>query len=128
VNNIDEFFHRCNLLMEGQAPIDIIRRTLEILREPEQWTATARARDEYGNHVAPYDPRAVCWCIEGAVSMACNRFGIMPPYLMLILDEVASTQYGCPTVTLFEMGLQDNHWRVVKFLEQVIERLQAPVP
>lgn len=55
--------------------------------------------------------------------MACNNYGIMPPYFMLILDEVASKEYGCSTVTLFELGLGDDHWRVIHFLEQVIERI-----
>lgn len=54
--------------------------------------------------------------------MACNNFGILPPYFMLMLDQVAA-EYGCYGVNLLEDAL--DHAGVVEFLERVIERVQG---
>ena len=117
-----EFLDRCNQLMQGQDPTTVLRRALEIIREPEQWTPRARALDEKGRWVHPGDPTATRWCIEGAVSLACNPYGILPPYFMALLDEVAM-EYGCYGVNLLEDGC--DHARAIEFLERVIERVQG---
>ena len=119
------FRQRCNALMRGQDPVVILRRALEIIREPEQWTPRARALSSQQTRVSPDHPDAVRWCIEGAVTLACGSFGIMPPYFMRVLDET-SYEYGCDGVNLLEEAL--NHEGVVEFLERVIERLQVPSP
>jgi hypothetical protein len=117
-----EFLERCNALMQGQDPVTVLRRALEIIREPEQWTPRSRALDANNNPVRPEDPNAVCWCIEGAIALACNNFGILPPYFMLVLDQT-SMEYGCDGVNLLESAL--DHAGVVEFLERVIERVQG---
>lgn len=121
MDSTSSFLQRCNALMQGQDPIPVLRRALEIIREPEQWTPRSRALDNRGYAVSPEDPNAVCWCIEGAVSMACNPYGILPPYFMRIMDEVA-VEYGCDSVNLLEDAL--DHAGVVEFLETVIRRIQ----
>lgn len=122
MNNSTVFLDRCNALMQGQDPITILRRALEIIREPEQWTPKARALDAQGARVRPEDPTAVRWCIEGAISLACNPYGLLPPYFMKVLDEVA-TEYGCYGVNLLEDAF--DHAGVVGFLERVIEKIQS---
>ncbi len=126
LNTIDAFFERCNALMGGQHPRTILRRAIEILSVPEQWTRFASASDEFGNHVRPEDPRAVAWCIEGAISVASNRFGIVPPYFMLILDRVAQDDYESPCVTLLEQSAALDHQRLMTFLGKVMDRLPVP--
>lgn len=116
----DTFLERCNALMQGQDAITVLRRAKEILQEPEQWTPRARALDVRGSWVRPDHPTATRWCIEGAVSLACNKFGILPPYFMVVLDR-AAMEYGCDSVNLLEDAL--DHTGVLEFLDRVIERL-----
>lgn len=44
-----------------------IRNTL---RDPKNWTTGFFARDKEGHGTQPYDPEAVCWCLEGAMKKA----------------------------------------------------------
>ena len=47
-----------------------------ILAKPESWTQQASARTNDGENVAPQSPRATCWCLTGAVDLACTRLAI----------------------------------------------------
>jgi hypothetical protein len=52
-----------------------MKTTADILREASRlvdagWTRQAQARDESGAKVDPLDPRAVCFCAEGAILRA----------------------------------------------------------
>ena len=49
-------------------PLDVLRATRELLADPKRWTQQAYARDERGQSVLFHDPRATCWCINGAVA------------------------------------------------------------
>ena len=90
----DSFLAQCNLLMCGQPPKEILRKALATLEDPVRWTQGARARDDRGRPVSPSHPSAVCWCMESAVAMACNPYGVLPPYFMYLLDEVAAEEFG----------------------------------
>jgi len=90
----DSFLVQCNLLMCGQPPKEILRKALATLEDPSRWTQGALARDQYGRSVRPASPHAVCWCMESAVAMACNPYGVLPPYFMILLDEVAEEDFG----------------------------------
>jgi len=94
MNSIDTFLARCNTLMGGQSPKDILRQAHRLLEDPVHWTRGARARDDNGRTVRPEDPNAVRWCLEGAVALACNDFGILPPYFMVLLDQTAEEDFG----------------------------------
>ncbi len=113
MHTTDAFLERCNALMQGQDPEAVLRRALEIVREPEQWTNEFRAITADRRRCRPEDPDAAAWCIEGAVSLACNPYGILPPYFMLVMDDVAR-EYGCDTVNLLEDAL--DHAGVLEFL------------
>jgi len=39
----------------------------ELLSKAERWTQHAMARDHHGLKTDPKDPKAVCWCLMGAV-------------------------------------------------------------
>jgi hypothetical protein len=96
MRSVDSFLARCNALMEGKSPREILEQALSKLAEPHHWTQGARARDGQGAVVRPEDPTAVCWDIEGAIAVSCNRFGVLPPYFMVLLDSVAEDEFGYP--------------------------------
>lgn len=39
----------------------------ELLESPERWTREAVARDSKGLSTYAEDPKAVCWCLAGAI-------------------------------------------------------------
>lgn len=47
---------------------DVLERAADLIAPKGAWTRTIAARDSNDNEVPPYSPRAVCWCIEGAIA------------------------------------------------------------
>jgi hypothetical protein len=114
-----EYLNRCNALMMGQRPEVILRKALERIRDEEHWTQGAYARDASGRRVKPYDPAARRWCIEGAVALACNPAAVLPPFFVLLLDEIAAN-YGYESVGFLNDGVY--HYAVLSVLEEAIIR------
>ena len=50
----------------------VLERTQEILAQPEAWTQSALAKSASGRNVKTYSPKAVCYCLAGAVMAAGN--------------------------------------------------------
>jgi hypothetical protein len=42
-------------------------KTYELLDSPEKWTKGVCARDSRGKEIDPESPKAICWCIKGAL-------------------------------------------------------------
>ena len=61
----------------------------------------------------------MCWSVEGAVARMSNNWGILPPYFMLLLDDVAR-EYGVDGINLFEDFV--THDAVVELLEKATTR------
>ena len=87
---VDAFFEHTSALTSGKKPLQILCETRELLSVEQRWTQGARARDVWKNPVRPEDPTAVAWCIEGAVAVVCNPFGITPFSMLRLLDKVVS--------------------------------------
>ena len=118
----EEFLEESLPLMGGQTPQNVLLRALWVLRDPNRWVAHCRAADIQGNPVPPTDPRAYKWCLEGAVAMASNPDGVMPPYFMKLLDEVVMELYReeCGVNCLEEYCY---HGHIVRVLQRAIERV-----
>ena len=82
--------------MAGQQPSDILRKAAKLIEDPDRWAKGARARDTEGYAVEAKDPTATSWCLEGAIAITCNPFGILPPYFMVLLDSVAEEYFDFP--------------------------------
>lgn len=46
-----------------------LQQARALIADPEHWTRFEFARDANGTAVTSSDPRAVCWCARGAVSV-----------------------------------------------------------
>lgn len=90
----EEFLERSLPLMWGQTPLNILLRAFWVLRDRRRWVNFAYAVDEDWNEVHVTDPTAVRYSLEGAVAMASNPYGLLPPYFMKLLDEVIMELYG----------------------------------
>ena len=58
--------------------------------------------------VKPHDPAAVCWDVEGAIAIECNPYGILPPFFMKLMDEVAG-KYGFDSIGQFNDTYTHEH-------------------
>lgn len=92
--NLDQIMATPGSLTCGQTYEIVLRRTRERLADPENWTQEAHARDEYGHPVKPRSPRACCWCLLGGVAWASNGLGIIPPPLLVFLEEMMIHVFG----------------------------------
>lgn len=115
----EEFLNRCNGLMMGQRPEAILRKAYALIQNEKCWCTEANARDASGRRVKPYDPTAVQWCIEGAVAISCNPAAILPPFFMVLLDQIA-VELGYESVGLLNDG--SHHQVVLRVLEEAIVR------
>jgi hypothetical protein len=109
-------------LMSGQTPCEILRRARQRLSDPSRWTQRAPARTSSGAWCKPGDKEAVCWDIEGAVAIECNKYGIISPTLLRLLDAYAEP-YGLDSIG----GCNDffSHAKVLDFLKEVAEAVGA---
>ena len=117
----EELLERSLPLMGGQTPQNVLLRALWVLRDPNRWTPLHRAEDHQGKSVAVNDPRAHKWCLEGAVAMASNAWGILPQYFMKLLDEVSLELYREEAVNCLEEYCYHGH--IVQVLLRAIERV-----
>ncbi len=119
MNTTQEFLERCNALMMGRAPREILLRAMDRIRDPERWAHGAQALDAQGKKVVPSDPSAVQWDVQGAIAIECNPYGILPPYFMQLLDELAEP-YGCDSVGMFNDAY--SHERVLHLMQSAADR------
>lgn len=88
------FLQQCSILTGGKPTLQILKEALELLVDPDRWTKYTRARASDGTPVRPEDPTAVCWCVEGAVAVLSNEYGVLPPQLMKALDRAVWSLSG----------------------------------
>ena len=88
MDNVAQFIQGMDSLM-AYPPDEIFRlaRTT-VLYDRELWTQHAQARDQFGNMVRINDPQAVMWDVEGACGKVANPYGIVPPMIIKILDQI----------------------------------------
>jgi len=115
MDNTNEFLERCNRLMQGQHPTDILRRARERISDSDKWTVMAPARNAQGQWRKPHEPDACRWDIQGAIAIECNPHGILPPFFMQLLDTMVSV-YGCDSVGTFNDAY--SHEMVLQIMEE----------
>lgn len=120
MRSADSFLKRCDLLMGGKHPRDILQAALHVIEDPARWGQYTQ--DASGRLVAHHDPAAVRWCVEGAISISCNSFGIVPPYFMILLDDLLHEEFGFDwNVPRFEQYY--HHDCVVGLLKRAITKV-----
>lgn len=122
MDNTQAFLERCNALMMGQSPVLILRTAYDKIRDPERWAVGAQALDSEGKKVRPDDPTAARWDVQGAIAIACNPYGILPPWFMVYLDGLAQEEGAT------DVGQYNDHFRhemVLELLTKAIGRLEA---
>ncbi len=76
-------------LLEGQTMYTVLAKAYTLLLDEARWARHAFARDVEGRIVKPGDPSARCWDIQGAIAVSSNKWGILHPCFMQLLDRLA---------------------------------------
>ncbi len=61
--------------------MSVANKLLDILSSESRWTQRTYAKDQFGIHVMPDDPTAVCWCLAGALEK------------LMQYDEISTNEY-----------------------------------
>ena len=93
-----------------------LRRVRALLAVPERWTRFALARDRYRHEADPRSPRAVRWCLLGAVGRTAEPGD--PARLVQDWLVQAARARGQPEVTCFNDG--GTHAQVLELVDEVI--------
>ena len=114
-----KFLEECSALTSGKTIVQILKDVRTVLYDPERWTQGVRALDAEGNQVRAEDPEAVCWCIEGAIGVVCNPYGVTPPHVLKALDKVVFAMFGrdCGVGYLNDMV---EHEVIIQLLDEAI--------
>ena len=118
-----------------RSPLETLRIVRKFLEDPEVWTQGARARDAIGQRVKPHHPSAVRWSLNGAIAIASNEWGITPPQLLQLLDDIVREwgavepfwlPKGGPEIweTCDDFNDQRPHHLVMALLDAAIKRLE----
>ena len=96
-------------MSSGDVIHDLIAEARAILDEPGHWIKGRNSEDAYGLEVAPSEAAACCWCLQGAVMLACRRKGVgiyggIYDYALGVLADAAK-----PRVTA-EMTERASSW------------------
>jgi hypothetical protein len=54
-------------------PINECKTVAELLESPERWTKGEYAKDNDDNQIDVFDPRATCFCVQGAIQRVYKR-------------------------------------------------------
>lgn len=86
-------------------------KAYELLSTPDKWTKNSHAREQGGEPVDPFNPIAVCWCLEGALI---NVYGAR--WLGKLID--VESRILCPA-SLWNDSPSRNHAEVVAVLKEL---------
>lgn len=120
-------------------PLNFLTGIRELLTNPKKWTKDVEARLEDGSHTHATDPKAVCFCLQGAaIKVACPgdsqehaQAGLKARALTALLQEYRAFNSGPKesVVWMFNDAEGRTHADILKFLDTRIEfHLKAQQP
>ena len=102
---------------------DIIAGTIDLLRDPKNWTKLAFARNADYQSVLPYASSACSWCLVGGIERICHEDPRPALYVAVIeaLEDIIITDPGAGDPE----SLQDWNDRDERTHAEVIEALET---
>lgn len=107
--------------------LEVLKAARERIAVPERWTqgAYARSADRWG--VPAVDPRAVCWCLAGAIDVTLGlELGdaVRSVPRQIVMDQLKATlsAYGSNHIHYND---EHSHPEVLAIVDATIARLEA---
>ena len=118
----DSLLEDCDVLTTGQDLTTILVKARALLSDVTRWTCWAQARDIRGFQVRIEDPRACCWCIEGAIGRVSNVVGVVPPSILRFLDLLVQELQQDAVNVVSDFNDMVSHDVLLQFLDNAIKR------
>lgn len=88
----------------------------ELLSERSKWTQGCLARNIADNSVDPLDPKAVCWCLVGAVHKVNEKLPLLERH------KISNKFYMASDRGLMSVNDAFTHAEVLAFLDEQIAK------
>ena len=107
--------------------IATLRAARELIAKPEAWTKVFFARDATGKQAQANSPRAVCWCIFGALERAAIDIHASDEAHNAAAEELDKQlrAQGSPSPTVVDFNDTCTHAEVLALFDATIARLEA---
>lgn len=102
---------------------DVLIGVKELISTPERCTKVVNARDENGVTRSPFDPRACCWCLLGAIRKVTNDGDASEVREVLVkrIRRVSVEPYLWEeAIWMFNDHHNSTHENVLKLLDKAI--------
>jgi hypothetical protein len=123
VQEATNYIRGLNTLTSGKTLVEVLKCARALLDNEEHWAQGARARDERGRNVRPEDPSAVKWCLEGACARVSNNYGITPPDLLALFEQIVRDDYGIEDGNGSWWNDNRDHESMLRLLDDAVARL-----
>lgn len=99
--------------------LEKLKKTRELLKNPNQWTQGAFARNNKKKVVSSNDSTAVCWCLLGAVHRVCAGESNTTALIYAVRKSLQDFSGG---YTLADLNDFASHEEIVDILDTAIEK------
>ena len=118
-----------------QEKIDVLKMARGFIQEPDAWVQGCHAQNDIGEEVAPEEPGAVCFCLEGAIIRALMELSEInagdpsfPSELLDIEVEVMGDDEDDgrdeDSMTIWNDSMDQTHDEVLARVDATLERLE----
>ena len=107
-----------------QEKIDVLKMARGFIQEPSAWVKGSHAQDDRGEELAPEEPDAVCFCLEGAIIRALTESGEFGAGSELLEMNAELMGADGEYMTMWQDRAKRTHAEVLARVDTTLERLE----
>ena len=107
-----------------QEKIDVLKMARDFIQEPGAWVKGSHAQDDRGEEIAPEEPDAVCFCLEGAIIRALTELGESAESSELLEMDAELMGDDGEYMTMWQDRAERTHAEVLARVDATLERLE----
>ena len=107
-----------------QEKIDVLKMARDLIQEPGAWVKGSHAQDDRGEEIAPEEPDAVCFCLEGAIIRALTELGESAESSELLEMDAELMGDDGEYMTMWQDRAERTHDEVLARVDATLERLE----
>ena len=108
-----------------QEKIDVLTITRDLLQEPGAWVQGCHAQNDRGEEIAPEEPDAVCFCLEGAIIRALTKLGESAESSELLEMDAELMGDDGEYMSMWQDRAERTHAEVLERVDATLERLRV---